>query len=357
MSKLDSYFSDKRELFFYLLIGTGILTFLEIYLGITNKAYHDLINILILLITTLLAFVISYLLILMYGYLYKKNHPLWHIFIILFFISAIAFFIWFVSHELLCILLSPEYGHFLLIDEGSISIDFSQLIAESIFLTIPSLLWGVSFVLTRSRKDYNLEKAKAVNAQLLAKDAQLMALRYQINPHFLFNTLISVQALMYHNTDLADKMLTEFSEFLRYTLRYNQSVFVPLKKEIEILEKYLLIEKIRFGEQLNYKFEISEKTEDIEVLCFMLQPLVENAIKHGMGSSHDISYIIVSSDLINSWLNLEVKNTGKFKSNGYKSGTGLINIKERLENAYPSAHSFQILNEDDWVRIIIKIHI
>ena len=202
MSKLNSYSSDKRELFFYLIIGTGIFIFFDLYLGINNKAYQDAINILILLIVSLLALAISYLLLLTYGYLYKKNHPLWHIFIILLLLSVIAFFIWFVSHELLCILLNPEYGHFLLTNEESISIDFSHLVAESIFLTIPSLLWGISYVLTRSRKDYNKEKEKAVSAQLLAKEAQLMALRYQINPHFLFNTLVSVQALMPWTTNI-----------------------------------------------------------------------------------------------------------------------------------------------------------
>ena len=160
---------------------------------------------------------------------------------------------------------------------------------------------------------------------------------------------------MYHNTKLADKMLTELSEFLRYSLRFDPFVFVSLKNEIEIIEKYLLIEKIRFGDNLDYRFEISPGTYELKVLCFMLQPLVENAIKHGMRSSTHALTIIISSQITEGWLNLEIKNTGKLDKEQISEGTGLSNIKERLINAYPNNHSFDISENNGWIKVIIKI--
>jgi len=189
----------------------------------------------------------------------------------------------------------------------------------------------------------------------LKAEAELRLLRFQINPHFLFNSLISIQGLMYHNTRLADKMLTELSEFLRYTLRYNKLLYVPFKNEIEIIEKYLDIEKIRFGDKLSFTFRIDPETRDIKVLCFILQPLVENAIKHGMKSNPEGVKIFIRAEMDSAWFKITIMNTGKFDGDNIKMGTGIKNVRERLENAYPGRQEFNISQEGDWVNAIIKI--
>ena len=161
---------------------------------------------------------------------------------------------------------------------------------------------------------------------------------------------------MYHNTKLADKMLNELSEFLRYTLKDNEKVFTSLEKVIEMIEKYLLIEKIRFNEKLNYKFKISPETKGTDILCFMLQPLIENAIKHGMKSSPDGLQIIIRTTMLEDWLNIEIMNTGIWGTAENIEGMGLKNIKSRLQNAYPNKHIFKITKETGWIHVLIKIN-
>lgn len=192
----------------------------------------------------------------------------------------------------------------------------------------------------------------------LKAEAELKLLRFQINPHFLFNTLISIQGLMYHNTRLADRVLTELSEFLRYSLRYNQLLYVPLEEEIEIIEKFLTIQKIRFGDKVRFHFSIAPETKKIEVLCFFLQPLVENAIKHGMKTSDDGVKINIKSEKKESWLKLKIINTGKYEPDINRvMGTGLTNVRERLESAYPDKHEFKIFQKEDEVHVIINLKI
>jgi len=152
-------------------------------------------------------------------------------------------------------------------------------------------------------------------------------------------------------------MLTELSEFLRYTLRYNQLVFVPLEDEFEIIEKYLNIQKIRFGDKLRFSFSIHPETEKQEILCFLIQPLAENAVKHGINSSPDGVNIRLSSEISENWLKLEIVNTGKFEPDKYRVGTGLNNVRERLQKAYPESHEFEIIQVEDKVRVIIKIRL
>ena len=242
--------------------------------------------------------------------------------------------------------LKPAIG--LEISRQPFLIDAAQSLLVSSLITVLALM----FKLLEENYKYNFREEE--NKKLRA-EAELKLLRFQINPHFLFNTLISIQGLMYHNTKLADKMLTELSEFLRYTLRYNQLVFVPLKQEIEIIEKYLGIEKIRFGKKLSYNFSIEPKTRDMEVLCFLLQPLVENAIKHGMKSNPGGVEVVVKSELNSDWLNIEIINTGRVNFETLKVGTGIKNVKERLGNAYPDTHKFNIIQKDNWVHARIKI--
>lgn len=226
---------------------------------------------------------------------------------------------------------------------------------ELFLMTIPVFTWSIIYYGMKFWFDLQSEKERLIEARFLAKEAELQMLRYQINPHFLFNTLNSIQGLMHHNAKLADQMLTELSDFMRYTLRYNQLVYVPLREEIETIEKYLLIEKLRFGEQLNFKFEIEQEALDYKVLCFLLQPLVENAIKYGTNTTSDKPMIVLHASEVKNKLRIEIRNTGTLDLNKIDSGTGITNVKERLKNAYQNGHSFKIYEENGWVLVVIKI--
>ncbi|MBN1821735.1 MAG: histidine kinase, partial [Prolixibacteraceae bacterium] len=230
-------------------------------------------------------FSISIILRYIYKKLYKINQNLWKTLINIFLASVIAGFFWLVCRELSMFFTGlRSLDYFFTGVPGNIHPIF-KFIGSLFFLTWPMFVWSLLYFGIKFRTDLLDERLRYDESQKLAQKATLQMLRYQLNPHFLFNTLNSIQGIMYHDIKLADKMLTELTEFLRYTLRDNEKVFVPLKKEIEIIEKYLLIEKIRFNEKLKYQFEVSSFAREIKVLCFLLQPIVENAIKFGMKTS------------------------------------------------------------------------
>lgn len=228
-------------------------------------------------------------------------------------------------------------------------------IVTIINFSTPLFGWSVIYFGMKSWIDLVDEKKRSQETRLQAQESKLQMLRYQINPHFLFNSLNSIQALMNHNTKVADKMLTQLSDFLRYSLIADDRIYVPLKREIEIIEKYISIEKIRFNSKLDYQIEFTPDVLDQEILCFILQPLVENAIKHGFKSSPKKLLIVVSAFQEDSWLNIIIKNTGKWIIDESKSGKGIKNVRERLDNAYPGNHDFDISEKEGYVIITLKI--
>ncbi|MFC2096576.1 sensor histidine kinase [Bacteroidota bacterium] len=234
----------------------------------------------------------------------------------------------------------------------------NAFLGEVFLLTVPIFVWSVIYFGLKLWFDLEIEKDRLNRAHYLAKEAELKMLRYQINPHFLFNSLNSIQALMYKDVEKADSMLTEFSEFLRYTLQYSSKTYVPIKTEMEIIEKYLYIEKIRFNELLEYDIEIEEVTKNKEILCFLIQPLVENAIKHGMKSCMPEKLILtILVYMEGTWLIIDVNNTGKWKYSEFSDGTGIKNIKDRLKYAYPSKHKFNISKENDCIKVKLQINL
>jgi len=200
-----------------------------------------------------------------------------------------------------------------------------------------------------------VERERSRNATNLAQKAQLQMLRYQLNPHFLFNSLTSIQALVHENPDRADIMVTELSDFLRFTLQYNDRITITVREEINITEKYLAIEKIRFEERLDYSIKFDNAILKAEIPCFITQPLVENAVKFGLQKNP--KGIKIRMNLFQSDENLiiEVSNTGKL-IDGWSMGIGLQNINERLNNAYPGDYKFDLDEAEGFVisRILIR---
>jgi len=191
----------------------------------------------------------------------------------------------------------------------------------------------------------------------MAENAKLKLLIYQINPHFLFNSLSSLRALIRENSSKAEHMVTQISEFLRYSLESGKSLEVPLSDEIKAVQHYLDIERIRFGKKLNTNFEIDTLAEYYPVPNLILHPIVENAIKYGMDSSIMPLKINLKADVIEDNLILEVSNSGSWVDSKDKSGTGtgLENIKSRLEQIYPHNHNFEIIMKNGFVVVKLEI--
>ena len=212
--------------------------------------------------------------------------------------------------------------------EGYESVGFGVGIAIYSQFFVIILLWqsiylGVSFF--RNYKSAEIDKWK-LEASL--KDAELIALKAQINPHFLFNSLNNIRSLVIEHPEKARDMITKLSELLRYTVKSGSQELVQLNTELEITEHYLEIEKIHFEDRLHFDIQVDEDVVDRRIPPMSVQTLVENAIKHGisdLADGGDINLKIYQDEE----LVIRVENTGKLKKGS--GGTGLNNALERLK--------------------------
>jgi sensor histidine kinase YesM len=180
-------------------------------------------------------------------------------------------------------------------------------------------------------------------AKLRAAEAQLGALKMQLQPHFLFNTLNSISALLEEDADAADRMLARLGDFLRMTLQNSGEQEVPLQQELDFLRCYLDIERVRFEDRLRIDLSIDGDCLQARVPNLILQPLVENAIKHGIARSSDAGLIEIEARHVDSALRLRVRDNGPGSAplSLSKEGVGLVNTRARLEQMFGSDHSFE----------------
>ena len=180
-------------------------------------------------------------------------------------------------------------------------------------------------------------------ARWAAQQAQLTALRYQLNPHFLFNTLNAISAMIVTGrNDDAETMTNKLCSFLRASLSSDPTELVPLETELGLIEDYLEIESTRFGARLVIEMPCSSAAAAVEVPSFLLQPLVENAIKYGVGPSVEPVTVRISARTEGDTLALTVENDGTAHAAGEKlpgTGVGLVNVERRLEAIYGKAAS------------------
>lgn len=215
--------------------------------------------------------------------------------------------------------------------------------------------WSALYFGIKNWLAWQLEREKAFQAAALANQAQLAMLRYQINPHFLFNSLNSIRASIDEDSKKAKQMITQLAEFLRYSLQNNRETNVSLAEEIEAAENYLAIEKTRFENRLEVEFKIAEDARDAVVPSFLINPLIENAVKHGLSKRAEPLKICISANLENNCLILEVANTGNLQTNGDGSKIGLKNVRERLEKLFAEKAGLTLRENDGWVRAQIRI--
>jgi signal transduction histidine kinase len=172
--------------------------------------------------------------------------------------------------------------------------------------------------------------------------AQLQALRTQLHPHFLFNTLNAIAELVHSDPIVADRSILRLSELLRFSLASEKAQEVTLKEELEFLEKYVEIHKTLMRERLNVRVCIEPETLDAAVPNMFLQPLVENAIKHGISPRPEGGNIEVHARRLDGKLCVEVIDDGLGMPEQVQAGVGLINTRERLQHLYNDAHSFNL---------------
>jgi two-component system, LytTR family, sensor kinase len=194
-----------------------------------------------------------------------------------------------------------------------------------------------------------LRERRMTEAGLRAQlaEARLEVLKRQLQPHFLFNTLNSISVLMFEDPKVANRMLSRLSDLLRTGLSNELPDEVTLEREIDFLGRYLDIERIRFGERLTIRLEIDEETLGASVPNLMLQPLVENAIKHGVTSIDGPSTITISAARAGDELRLEVRDNGRGVARDARPGVGLSNTIARLRHLYGDAQRLELLSAGD----------
>ncbi|HOW10337.1 MAG TPA: histidine kinase [Bacteroidales bacterium] len=209
---------------------------------------------------------------------------------------------------------------------------FPYRIGTGIFIFVLIML---AYYLFLNLSNLAAKNAKAVELENLVRDTELKMLRSQINPHFLFNSLNSISYLTITDPERAREMLIKLSDFMRYALSKKDEQPVTLRSELENLRLYLEIEKVRFGERLTTEENIEEKCLEIKMPVMILQPLYENAIKHGVYESTECVSIKTKVACKNGYLEIIISNNYETNTTPLKgTGTGLQNVARRLDIFY-----------------------
>lgn len=207
---------------------------------------------------------------------------------------------------------------------------------------------GVSHAFEFYRR-YRERERHALELQKLLAQARLKALQAQLNPHFLFNTLHAISALMHQNVESADRMIARLSDLLRLVLESTDTQEVPLRQEVAFLQRYLEIEQTRFRDRLQVRLKIEPDTWDVLVPNLILQPLVENAIRHGIEPKAKAGEIGISARCAQGRLHLEVRDNGAGLDahQPLTEGVGLSNTRARLQHLYGAEHVFDVRNGEE----------
>ena len=354
------FFANKNQAFWNLqLLGWGGATMLRVMSAVANDQPVE--RLVIILIATITGFSLSLILSVVYNYLIAQR-PLvtWgSTAVVLMFATGIYAFI---DSWVLEVAGTSSSGSFVSLFVGIYFFDLTLLGAWS------ALYYAINFFLQVEEQSDRLERLEAQ-----ATSAQLAMLRYQLNPHFLFNTLNSISTLvLLKQAEPANAMLTRLSSFLRHTLVTQPGGKVSVAQEAETLQLYLSIEKMRFEDRLRTNFRIEDRAAKAQVPSMLLQPLIENAIKYGVSPKEEGAEISLLAQIVGPRLRITVSDTGPGVDVGGvaddlpavmathkrrdSTGVGLANIRDRLAQAYGDDHRFEIRSpESGGFTVLIEI--
>src|SRR5918992_646832 len=238
-----------------------------------------------------------------------------------------------------------------------------------VYNVLPLFGWSLVHLGLQYNAALRDQREQALRAAAAARDAQLRMLAYQLNPHFLFNTLNSIRALINEDRQRARDMVTALSGYLRYALVERPLHVALLEEEVASVRGYLAIERVRFEERLDARLDVEPAALRCEVPAFLLNPLVENAVKHGAAGVAGAPLVLrVEARLVEpDRLRLVVENTGRWVSGGQTApaagegddglpgGVGLANVRARLDALHPAEHRIEIEEADGRVRVLVEL--
>lgn len=245
----------------------------------------------------------------------------------------------------------PKLGYMRRYESASYLEIFKIFLLVNLHFSV-AIYWGVLGVQQAIKYYRKYRERELRTSQLEARLAttRLQVLKMQLHPHFLFNTLNAISELIYRDPESAERMISDLSDLLRMSFENLEVQEIPLKQELEFLEKYLEIELTRFHDRLKVEMDISPDTLDASVPNMILQPLVENAIKHGIGPRSEGGKINIDAVRENGHLALTVRDDGLGVPFGdvdnLSEGVGISNTRRRLRHLYGDGHSFSLKNEE-----------
>lgn len=294
--------------------------------------------------TSLLGFLMSFLL----RPIYKKywGSSLKQLSMVVIITCVLFSGIWSIFYNMIYVFLNAETKH------GSI--DFLDYVITATKVLYIYFCWSFLYIGIKFYRAMQRSTEKELKATALAHQAQLKMLRYQLNPHFLFNTLNAISTLILKkDNETANEMVARLSNFLRYSLDNDPLLKVTLDQEITTLKLYLCIEKVRFEDRLLLNFTIDEDASKALIPSLILQPLVENSIKYAVAKSENAGTISLNAKVFANELLIELKDDGPGvelingdlpQNNGKSRGVGIANTRQRLKELYEQKHSFTISN-------------
>jgi two-component system, LytTR family, sensor kinase len=223
---------------------------------------------------------------------------------------------------------------------GALRLMWTDFMVNDLQVSIVLFLWCTLYFSVKQWQQSRRETERLLRAENEARDARLSALRYQLNPHFLFNSLNAVSTLVLkQDGEGATRMLSQIAGLLRATLASPPVSMISLSEELDFIQQYLAIEQTRLGKRLEVIYRIASETLEATVPSLLLQPLVENAVRHGVGRLREGGVVTIETSFHQDRLRLVVQNSGPRSAEGIRSldttsGIGLKNTKERLHTLY-----------------------
>ena len=263
--------------------------------------------------------------------------------------GAITISLWVLITKFAVLIVLPEQNNY----QAYWNATFPYRIGTGIFIYSLVVL---TYYLYISLTNLSEKNAKEARLESLVKEIELKMLRSQINPHFLFNSLNSISSLTITDPERARDMVVKLSEFMRYALSRKDEQPVSLQSELDNLWLYLDIEKVRFGDKLITETDIETDCLDFKLPIMILQPLYENAVKHGVYESTESVKIITHAKIIDGYLEVSISNNYDSSPSLKKgTGTGLVNVSRRLELFYGNKASMKTTKQDGIYSVTLYI--
>ena len=261
-------------------------------------------------------------------------------------VIVLGIIVYFIQTLVLEVLIIGQAYSFLLADA------FPKIINWSLLF----LLWSLLYFLFHFINNYKKEEIKNLRWEAARNEIELNKIKSQLNPHFIFNSMNSIRALVDENPQLAKNAITQLSNVLRNSLMIGKKKLIPLSDELKIVDDYLSLEKTRFEEKLTIVKNIDSNTETFLIPPLMIQTLVENAIKHGTSKLPEGGVVDIQSRLDKDVLTVTIYNSGFYDENHQpETGFGVVNTKQRLQLLFGDKAHFSIINENGRVKTVLII--